>query len=487
MAPSSAKQKELEDLLQSLDDLKHGRARQQQAKKKCPNKHTSRLASNKPEDSERKWKPISGDINYPNQWIVISTRELMQLEGQLITHAVECLHYGSFEVGWKKMDKERKEEIVLEGLYRGACAAPRNNSHISCPEMTIKGLLGDSEYNLTNLLKRLIEHDPTGNHRAKEVYLFVHPYVEHEYRITEAAPDILRAFIHQHGRPPVAIQVARFGGQEYKGEERQKARDKLKNSNIQIDQSQCKEEAKAVVNECLAISSHRKSFKRCGRCKSVRYCSVECQTKNWKEHKKVCSQQDFDPELLSPSPQAPDQFISCPDSVPGFIRTPALWRQIWCLSKADSQNRNHHRDNWHYRSTWNMDAPGPLQSLMLSDRGLCELADRSWFHVARRHAMASGDISVGHMMLHIIEAQDNDHHYGLGVDKIRHQFELEYNISFSADKLVNNVCEMATGEEVFEEIEFLRKRLATVNIKDRYTTHCLALGSDFVRSLHNSL
>lgn len=61
----------------------------------------------------------------------------------------------------------------------------------------------------------------------------------------------------------------------------------------------------------------------------------------------------------------------------------------------------------------------------------------------------------------------------------------EYNISFSADilavvadKLVNNISEMITGEEVFEEMQFLRKRLATVNIRDT----CLALGSDFVRN-----
>ncbi|KAJ7577488.1 hypothetical protein C8J56DRAFT_1061147 [Mycena floridula] len=326
--------------------------------------------------------------------------------------------------------------------------------------MTIKGLLGDSEYNLTNLLKHLIKHDPTGN------------------RCVKGTPDIIKAFIHQvfllrtyyivatlggileayHGRPPVAIQVARFSGQEYKGEERQKARDKLKNSNIQIDQSQCKEEAKAAVNESMQSLQIGQ----------VLLCRMS--NENWKEHKKVCTQQGFDPELLSPSPQAPDQFISCPDPVPGFICTPALWRQIWYLSKADSQNWDYHIVE--YGCTRSIAILNPL--------------NRSWFHVARRRAMVSGDISAVHMMLHIIEAQDNDHHYGLGVDKIHHQFELKYNISFSADKLVNNVCEMATGEEVFEEMQFLRKRLVTVNIEDRYTAHCLTLGSDFVPRWNSS-
>ena len=29
-------------------------------------------------------------------------------------------------------------------------------------------------------------------------------------------------------------------------------------------------------------------FKRCGRCKIVRYCSPECQKKDWEFHKKSC-------------------------------------------------------------------------------------------------------------------------------------------------------------------------------------------------------
>jgi hypothetical protein len=32
-------------------------------------------------------------------------------------------------------------------------------------------------------------HDPTGNRRAKDFYLFVHPYVEHKHRHSDDAPD----------------------------------------------------------------------------------------------------------------------------------------------------------------------------------------------------------------------------------------------------------------------------------------------------------
>jgi hypothetical protein len=44
--------------------------------------------------------------------------------------------------------------------------------------------------------KRIIAHDPTGNRRVKELFLFVHPYIEHEYRHSDEAPDLLKAFLY---------------------------------------------------------------------------------------------------------------------------------------------------------------------------------------------------------------------------------------------------------------------------------------------------
>ncbi|KAJ6535706.1 hypothetical protein B0H19DRAFT_433872 [Mycena capillaripes] len=38
------------------------------------------------------------------------------------------------------------------------------------------------------------------------------------------------------------------------------------------------------MNQCF----NYKNLKECGRCKVVCYCSVECQRKNWKEHKPTC-------------------------------------------------------------------------------------------------------------------------------------------------------------------------------------------------------
>jgi hypothetical protein len=67
-----------------------------------------------------------------------------------------------------------------------------------------------------------------------------------------------------------------------------------------------------------------------------------CQKKDWPEHKKACGMKRFAPEAIAPAPAVRDEFIGCPSALPGFIRTPALWRQIFRLSKPDSQYSDYH-------------------------------------------------------------------------------------------------------------------------------------------------
>jgi hypothetical protein len=160
------------------------------------------------------WSWQTNTITDLNLSVAQRTKELMRMEGLLVAIALENLVYGAFESEWKELAAERKKELVLEGLYRGSCCSPRENSRVICPELTIDGLTGDGEYNLIHLvsifttgivdvalilslqLKRIIAHDPTGNRRVKELFLFVHPYIEHEYRYSEEAPDLLKAFLY---------------------------------------------------------------------------------------------------------------------------------------------------------------------------------------------------------------------------------------------------------------------------------------------------
>lgn len=43
-----------------------------------------------------------------------------------------------------------------------------------------------------------------------------------------------------------------------------------------------------VKIRCMTCHIYGQKLKKCGRCRSVYYCSAECQKTNWKEHKKIC-------------------------------------------------------------------------------------------------------------------------------------------------------------------------------------------------------
>jgi hypothetical protein len=51
--------------------------------------------------------------------------------GDLIALALKTgVIHGDFEADWTALKMEKKRELVLEGLYRGACAAPRDNTTV---------------------------------------------------------------------------------------------------------------------------------------------------------------------------------------------------------------------------------------------------------------------------------------------------------------------------------------------------------------------
>ncbi|KAJ7115457.1 hypothetical protein C8R44DRAFT_928527 [Mycena epipterygia] len=424
------------------------------------------------------------DITDLNRDIAQGIRLLMGVEGLLIAIGVELVQ-GTFEADWNALDLNRKKEVVLEGLYRGACVAPRDNSRIICPEMTIDGLIGDGEYNLINLasilsvwdarnitdplrLKRIIAHDPTSNRRVKEV--------EHEYRYTDGSPDLLKAFLYHAlllrsgyivealrgileaylDRPPAPDYLAKMSSQRKDDNKRNRgiARAELKKSGIRVDESQCKEQAAGpVLYACTSChgTKERDSLKRCGQCQLAWYCSRECQRTDWADHKKFCGQQHFDPELLSPTPEGPAEFIGCPVAVPGFIRTPALWRQIWYLSKPDSQTQDYHFDTTYGHTT----------SLQISHPP----GARFVFLVARRRAMTSGSFPDLYMMLTILECQFS---LELTLEQIRRQLETECRVSLpDSGRGSAGAFVPPTAQELAEEKSYLAQRLSKVPMQQK--------------------
>ncbi|KAF7362787.1 hypothetical protein MVEN_00628400 [Mycena venus] len=141
-----------------------------------------------------------GNLHICNLEIAMTSKVLLRREGILVGLAIEELGYGDFEAKWAALEVDRKQDIVLDGLVRGAFKA-REKSRVDCPEMCLFGLIGsrgDGRYNLVNLLKAIVAHDPTGNLCLKSLYLFSHPSVEREYELymNERSRDDFRAFAH---------------------------------------------------------------------------------------------------------------------------------------------------------------------------------------------------------------------------------------------------------------------------------------------------
>ncbi len=55
-----------------------------------------------------------------------------------------------------------------------------------------------------------------------------------------------------------------------------------------LDVFQTDKEIKKVPTSCAACKKISENLKRCSRCRSIFYCSVECQRGHWTEHKNVC-------------------------------------------------------------------------------------------------------------------------------------------------------------------------------------------------------
>ncbi|KAJ6484060.1 hypothetical protein C8R45DRAFT_1000059 [Mycena sanguinolenta] len=71
----------------------------------------------------------------------------------------------------------------------------------------------------------------------------------------------------------------------------------------QTDGTGNKEYEEGPVQFCSMDGCYKhRDLKECGRCKSARYCSVECQRKNWKQHKPAC---EFNAAQFARVPEPP--------------------------------------------------------------------------------------------------------------------------------------------------------------------------------------
>ncbi|KAJ6536157.1 hypothetical protein B0H19DRAFT_1270954 [Mycena capillaripes] len=359
--------------------------------------------------------------------------DIMRAEGSLIAFALEKMVYGTFEADWVALDLKKREALVLEGLYRGACSPATDKSRIGCPEATVGGLAGVDEYNLIRMLNRLVEHDLPGT--AMSIHCSSSPihtsktYPSLKAKPIALEPNSMKAYYDIPAKCIPAVKMTKnHGAGPVRG--------------VQYGCFTCKQ------------SKGRDDLKSCGRCRLVRYCSSECQKKDWKNHKKFCGVVDFDPALLMPAPEHALEFIGCPAPVEGYLRTPALWRQIGYLGKPDSQLQDYHFEI------------GPERTRSL--RVIHPPGAQIIFLVARRRAMASGDPAAVNTMIGIIQLMWRHGMVNLTPEQIRGQFEREYRVEI---REVGGVIgagqfEPPTQQERDEEMAYMRQRFATATFSE---------------------
>lgn len=87
----------------------------------------------------------------------IALRDICTLQQDMAKIAVERFNYDDFEQKWRDTPFDRREELILEGIFRTCCAGPEMEERREwCPEITLKALQKDSTGGFIDLLKELL-------------------------------------------------------------------------------------------------------------------------------------------------------------------------------------------------------------------------------------------------------------------------------------------------------------------------------------------
>ncbi|KAJ7766214.1 hypothetical protein B0H16DRAFT_1687215 [Mycena metata] len=389
-----------------------------------------------------------GNVRACEQEIAVTTKVLLRAEGSLIALAMNKFAHDDLENGWNSLDVDKRTDLVLEGLVRGAIHA-RELSRLDCPEMCVFRLSGarekEQKRGFIDLLKAIIAHDPTGNGSVKSLYMFSHPAVENEYEyVTTLAtpwPPEMRAFglLRILQRNLYIVQALTGILKAYSGV-----------AAIDItpkDEWEAQQRGIVCVGcySCGATpNDDAVTLRKCGGCRSVTYCSEDCQQRDWRQHKKLCNARPVRVDhIIAPSSEALPEFLGCPQAQPGFIRSPALRQQIQHLSQRDSHARDYHFDT----------APNHTQSVRIHDP-----IRRLDFLVARKRAMASGDHAAVRKMHDILQRMQRAGLIDLTATQIRDQLEREYGLDLGAEAPKEELPSNPTKEEMKEQLGLCFKR-----------------------------
>ncbi|KDR68267.1 hypothetical protein GALMADRAFT_146498 [Galerina marginata CBS 339.88] len=292
------------------------------------------------------------------------THEMCKLQGDLVRLALERMNSDNFEQRWKESTQERREDFVLEGLYKACCVPEMERQRGWCPEMTVWNLAGNGGQSYIDLLMKFVPNNM--GVKITEPTLISHPGLDAYYKKAEGAtpPEIQKYRAYFIILTLWYILLAFYGENEewtaYKplresNSESRVATVEILGDNWERKLRSIKRELKddhikfGAVTICWTCGKDAsklgpgQQLKVCARCKpigrTIFYCSSECQKHDWKHgnprpHKNICGrpESEIPDEVKAPSNENNKRI---PLPVPGFKRSPALLHQISLQMKAE--------------------------------------------------------------------------------------------------------------------------------------------------------
>jgi len=364
------------------------------------------------------------------------TREVCQLQVDMAAFSPEQ-NWSQLEEKWESCTRERREELALEGLCRAARVAPaRANERGWCPELTVSALAasGRSGDGFLSLFRRLMAD--SSKSEIKVPKMIQNAMLDRHLKHVQV-DDLIRSSIHTTrsyfmSMTAWQISLALFDTSESyilsAGPSDQSDKKALRNIRKTID------DVVDVCHTCGLDEAHlkNKTLKGCVGCKAIgrtmRYCSRECQSKDWKHgvpvpHKRICGKLLDDlPQVLDEEQRLVKDIV--PDAKPGFERSPELQRQISFQSLKP-------------RCDYILVLPAPH-----NDYGFNVPDANMEFLVMRRRAWYDGNVAAVRCIYRMLAQVLND---GLLLLLLQEQFMLEYGVD--VDGPIGNLAPITDDEK----------------------------------------
>ncbi|KAF7293337.1 hypothetical protein MKEN_01463700 [Mycena kentingensis (nom. inval.)] len=197
---------------------------------------------------------------------------------------------------WAAMAREKKVEVLLQALVRGADIA-HDRARYDCPEMTIPALLGElkDERGLIDELQNCVAFDDKGV--KKDYFLFPNGKVEKELLAASFAAygPGFPMHVHPHGESCHHGGGCTHGHWAHSFSNLRMVSRTLFISatllsvlDIMAGRPARSVEWKEDIQACFECGKSAGALMRCTACSYAIYCSSACQKKNWKAHKPIC-------------------------------------------------------------------------------------------------------------------------------------------------------------------------------------------------------